>query len=321
MKLTIETIHVRAIYRSPSHLPIWEVIDKAGIWEKVGVEVTSFEFCSSSATTEKALFAGEIDFVSGNHISPYALVAEGKPIVSIASPGNSVNDRLVSRKPVQSLAEIEGGRLGDTAIRDSAGGYHHPRGNHMLYILRAGLELEDVEWVKLAEDTHALRDVLPGAFKAGEIDAALVTGNTDVYEEAGLHVLPLEPLPMINGPTITTAMNVLRERPELGERLVKALVLGIHYAKTHREETETMLAELKERVPASGGRYNSVTKLASKPYPDIRGVANAYKLCCMDAPKAEELSPMSLWDLHYLRDLDDSGFIDELYEAEPVPGS
>ena len=144
-----EPIRVRAIYRSPSHLPIWEVIDKAGIWEKVGIEVTSFEFCNSSATTERALFAGEIDFVSGNHISPYALVAEGKPIVSIASPGNSVNDRLISRKPVQSLAEIEGGRLGDTAIRDSAGGYHHPRGNHMLYIMRAGLTLEDVEWVQL----------------------------------------------------------------------------------------------------------------------------------------------------------------------------
>lgn len=317
---TPEPIRIRGIYRSPTHLPIWEVLDKAGIWQEVGIEVTSFEFNNSSATTEKALFSGEIDFVSGNHISPYALVAEGKPIVSIASPGNSVNDRLVSRKPVQSLAEIEGGRLGDTAIRDSAGGYHHPRGNHMLYILRAGLTLDDVEWVKLAEDTHALRDVLPAAFKAGEIDAALVTGNTDVYEEAGLHVLPLEPLPMINGPTITTAMNVLRDRPGLGERMVKAMVLGIHYAKTHRAETEAILADLKERIPASGGRYNSVTKLASKPYPDIRGVANAYKLCCMDAPKAEELSPMSLWDLHYLRDLDDSGFIDELYAAEPIPG-
>ena len=315
-----EPTRIRGIYRSPTHLPIWEVLEEAGIWREVGIEVTSFEFCNSSATTEKALFAGEIDFVSGNHISPYALVAEGKPIVSIASPGNSVNDRLISRKPVRSLSEIEGARIGDTAIRDAAGGYHHPRGNHMLYIMRAGLKLDDVEWVPLAEDTHALRDVLPDAFEAGRIDAALVTGNTDAYERAGLHVLPLEPLPMINGPTITTGMNVLRERPGLGERLVKAMVLGIHFAKTQRTRTEAILADLKERIPASGGRYASVTKLASKPYPDIRGVANAYKLCCMDAPKAEELSPMSLWDLHYLRDLDDSGFIDELYASEPGPG-
>ena len=56
-------------------------------------------------------------------------------------------------------------------------------------------------------------------------------------------------------------------------------------------------------------------KLASKPYPDIRGVANAYRLCCMDAPKAQESSPLSLWDLHYLRELDDTGFIDRLYAS------
>ena len=120
---------------------------------------------------------------------------------------------------------------------------------------------------------------------------------------------------MINGPTITTAMNVLRERPGLGGRLVKAPVMGIHFAKTQRAETEAVLADLKQRIPASGGRYASVTKLASKPYPDIRGVANAYRLCCMDAPKAQELSPLSLWDLHYLRELDDTGFIDRLYAS------
>lgn len=310
-----EPVRIRGIYRSPTHLPIWEVLDKAGVWRDVGIEVAAFEYCNSSATTELALFRGDIDFVSGNHISPYALVAEGKPIVSLASPGNSVNDRLVSREPVQSLAEVKGRRLGDTAIRDAAGGYHHPRGNHMLYVLRAGLALDDVEWVPLAEDTHALRGVLPQAFEAGKVDAALVTGNTEAYERAGLHVLPLEPLPMINGPTITTAMNVLRERPGLGERLVKALVMGIHFAKTRRAETEAILADLKQRIPASGGRYASVAKLASKPYPDIRGVANAYRLCCMDAPKAQELSPMSLWDLHYLRELDDTGFIDRLYAS------
>ena len=51
-----EPIRLRGIYRSPTHLPIWEVLDKAGIWQEVGIEVTSFEFCNSSATTEKALF-------------------------------------------------------------------------------------------------------------------------------------------------------------------------------------------------------------------------------------------------------------------------
>jgi hypothetical protein len=28
------------------------------------------------------------------------------------------------------------------------------------------------------------------------------------------------------------------------------------------------------------------------------------------------LSPMALWDLHYLRELDNSGFIDKLYKRK-----
>jgi hypothetical protein len=61
-------------------------------------------------------------------------------------------------------------------------------------------------------------------------------------------------------------------------------------------------------------QYRSVSKLLPKPYPDHEAVANAYKLCCLKNPEAEEMSPMALWDLHYLRELDNSGFIDELYK-------
>ena len=62
--------------------------------------------------------------------------------------------------------------------------------------------------------------------------------------------------------------------------------------------------------------YNSVAKLAVKPYPDHQAVANAYRLCCMKAPVAKEISPLAMWDLHFLRQLDDSGFIEGLYDAK-----
>ena len=95
-------MEIRGFYRSHSHLPIWEVMDKAGIWDRVGLKVT-FEFCDSSSAAEKALFDGSVDFVSGNHISPYLLVRRGKPIVSLTSPSNSVNDKLVARFPIKEV--------------------------------------------------------------------------------------------------------------------------------------------------------------------------------------------------------------------------
>jgi hypothetical protein len=71
---------------------------------------------------------------------------------------------------------------------------------------------------------------------------------------------------------------------------------------------------LRRREPQAGrATYNSVAKLQSKPYPALGGIINAYTLCCLKDPQAKELSPLALWDMHYLRDLDDSGFIDRLY--------
>ena len=309
-----EPMEIRGFFRSHSHLPIWEVLEEAGFWRQVGLKV-SFEFCDSSNIAEPALFDGSIDFISGNHITPYALVARGKPIVSLASPSNSVNDRLVSRAPVASLAELKGKRIGDTTLTDPAGGYHHLRGNHMLYVLRAGLKLDDVQWVELADRMDELRAAQLEALQSGRIDATFVTGGTEKFEKAGLPVLKLEPLPMVNGPTLTTTVRTLARKDRLGERLVKAMILGIHFARTRREETERILDGLRKREPeARSVGYNSVAKLLAKPYPDPKAIANAYELCRMKAPEAGEVSPFALWDLHYLRELDDSGFIDRLYE-------
>ena len=151
-----ETMEIRGFFRSHSHLPIWEVMEKAGIWAQVGLKV-HFEFCGSSEAAEKALFGGDVDFVSGNHISPYLLVKRGKPIVCLSSPSNSVNDRLVTRLPVKQVSDLRGKKIGDTTLVDSIGGYHHPRGNHMLYVLRGGLKLDEVEWVELSESNDEFK--------------------------------------------------------------------------------------------------------------------------------------------------------------------
>ena len=80
--------------------------------------------------------------------------------------------------------------------------------------------------------------------------------------------LQLPRLPMINGPTLTTTVTALNKYDRFGERLVLAQVLGIHFGRTRKEETEKILEGLKRREPeARSVSYNSVAKLAMKPYP------------------------------------------------------
>src|ERR1043166_2259957 len=256
-----EPLEIRGYYRSHSHLPIWEIMEKAGMWQRVGLKV-SFEFCNSSSAAEKALFEGSIDFVSGNHISPYLLVRRGQPIVCLSSPSNSVNDKLVARFPVKEISELRGKRIGDTTLVDSIGGYHHPRGNHMLYVMRGGLRLDEVEWVELTESNDEFKAMQGEVLKSGKGDAIFVTGNTEQFEQAGLHTLSLDRLPMINGPTLTSTLTTLQKKPGLAERLVKAQVMGIHYARTRRGETEKILEGLRQRVPqCKSVNYRSVAKL------------------------------------------------------------
>ena len=310
-----EPVEIRGYFRAYSHLPIWEVMDKAGIWEKVGIKMRGMEYCASPPEAEGALFDGKIDFISGNHITPYALVGQGKPIVCLASPSNSVRDRLVSREPVQFLADLRGKKIVDLALEGRVAGFNHLRGNHMLYILRAGLKLDDVQWVEIGEDGGPeFRKKQFELITSGKADAALITGGTAQYEEAGCHVLQLDPLPMVNGPTLTTAITALERKDRLGERMVKAMVMGIHFARTQREQTERILDGLKKREPeAASVRYESLTRMPIKPYPALDAVANAYELCLMKVPEAKDFSPLALWDTHYLRGLDQSGFIDGLY--------
>jgi ABC-type nitrate/sulfonate/bicarbonate transport system substrate-binding protein len=300
-------LKIRGVYRSGSHLPVWEVMQEAGIWEKVGLDLVSFDYCAMPPDAERALFKGDIDFISGDHLTPYGLVAQGKPIVSIASPVNSQNASVASREPINSIQDLRGKRIADTPMEGRNGGFHHGRGNHMMYLIRAGIDINEVHWV---EDENS--DAQFEALKSGKADARFISGAGERYKELGLHVLSLGLLPMINGPTLTTSYTALQKKKGLGERLVKAMVLGIHFAKTKRDKTEKILQNLSKKK-GEPFQYRSLERMPKKPYPDPQGVINAYELGCIKSPEAKQVSPLALWDLHYLRELDNSGFIDKLY--------
>lgn len=308
---------MRGIYRSATHLPIWAVLRDAGIWDRVGLELTQFDYVDDSSIAEHLLLSGEIDFISGNHISTYTQFFEGQPIVHLTSPSNSVHDTVATREPISSVAELRGKRLGETMQISPTGGYAHNRGNHVLYLMRDGVQPTEVEWVELAPKmSDDFRRKQLEAMQDGRIDATFVTGDTQEYEEAGFSLFHPERLPMINGPTITCSSATLRRRPELADRLVKAQILGIHFANAHTDQTNEILARLaRDEAEVRGATADRITRFPRKPYPELPAVANAYELACLQTPETRQVSPLALWNLHYLRELDDSGFIDNLYAA------
>ena len=54
--------------------------------------------------------------------------------------------------------------------------------------------------------------------------------------------------------------------------------------------------------------------MPKKPYPSIKGVKALLELAAKDRPEAAKLSPERFVNISLLKELDESGFIDRLYQ-------
>ena len=304
------------------HSQLWELAEKSGILGEQNLSIASQEEADHAGEADDKLFAKKIDFIVGNHISPYVNMAHGLPVVCIASPGNWIRDRVVSREAITSLEQFKekGLRIADSFLTDEHGGINHGRGNHVNDVWRAGFAPGQAEWFELAHlGTPELQPAVVNAVKTGKADVGFVGGrNVEAIEREGLHVSALPTIPMVNGSTITTTYEALARTEKLGDRLVRAMVETIHFAKINPEKAQDLLsAKLGKPYHEHGGRVQQVSRYRSKPYPDTDGVQNAYELAALKFEEAREVWPLALWDMHYLRELDQTGFIDELIQEEP----
>jgi hypothetical protein len=57
-----------------------------------------------------------------------------------------------------------------------------------------------------------------------------------------------------------------------------------------------------------------VHSLERKPYPSVEAITNVFQLAVRRNPEIANFNPLALWDSHYVRELDDSRYIDQLYK-------
>ena len=90
--------------------------------------------------------------------------------------------------------------------------------------------------------------------------------------------------------------------------------------KTQKERTKELLwealsAKLHFDDAAIDRLYEDVNStMQKKPYPSTDAIYNTFALALGDYPELKDMNPVSMWDLHFLRELDDEGFIDGLYK-------
>jgi hypothetical protein len=127
-------------------------------------------------------------------------------------------------------------------------------------------------------------------------------------------------MPMIEGVTITTTTTYVNRHQDEVRLLLLALVDAIHFFKTRREDTLDIFKRrcrdvLKFQSEEEMALFyeNQEKSLERKPYPTAEAIENVFALAVRENPAIRDFNPLALWDLHYVREIDDSGYIDRLY--------
>jgi NitT/TauT family transport system substrate-binding protein len=310
-------------YRSSSHLSLLHVIGGSGAWEKHGLEV-NYDFHISAKDAHSAVAEGSIEFVGGNHVSTYAKRAHGDRWVYLAQTMNILNHALMVRQDsgINCVADLKGKTVGSFGA--------HPGLNNWLFLKQNGLDEDrgDVTFLrkvsqkgKLDYDPNALSKEAPlDMVVNGKVDAYFINAPADlIARRAGLKIIEIDPLPMIWFTTVSSSMPFVAKHPDIVEKFLKGLIEGIAFLKTHRTESIKIIqSKYKEEgnldAEAATHLYQALAKgVEAKPYPTLEAISNVYLEAQHQDAAAKKTNPMELWDMHHLRRIDDSGFIDALY--------
>jgi ABC-type nitrate/sulfonate/bicarbonate transport system substrate-binding protein len=320
-------------YRASTHLNLLHVISESGAWAKHGLDV-NYDFQISKTDAHRAVASGEVEFVGGNHISTYGHRARGDKWVYLGQTLNAVHPKLVVRPDsgISGIADLRGRKVGTRG--------HHPGLNDWLLLKQRGLDVDrdEVELVRKVDglETAEAAEQLEGAAAAaaktqkraplwqwvrdGKVDAALLLAPAHLFAaDAGLKVIDIEPLPMIWFTTISSSLPFVERHPEIVERFLKGLIEGVHFFKTQPEQSISIIERRYNKegqlshAQATYIYHQLAPLLAPKLYPTMAAVANVYEEAKREDADAGRINPMELWDLHHIRRLDDTGFIDGLY--------
>ncbi len=287
--------------------PIW-IAKETGLFEKNGFDATVI-FISGSIRGIQAILAGDIPIGEGGGPGLVSARLAGGDVVAVAGTINVLPYYLVAQPTIKRPEDLRG----------KIGG-NHIAGTTAEFALRMSLKKLGIDPLKDVQ----LR-VIGGTI---ERMAALQKGlvNFTVVTETGKSIAEKNGFPTVvdmiaqgipfpqNG--IYTSAKLIRERPDMVRRYIKAYVEAIHYYKTHKEESLKILKKY-SRVEDRGVLEDSWEwhrrYFPNVPYPTVEG----YQLILQDLaatnPKAAKANAKEMVDMRFIKELEDSGFIKNLY--------
>ena len=301
---------------SAGHAPLWMTYE-AGLFRKHGLDA-QIVFVEGGSTAVQTLISGDVALAQMAGAAPLQSNLKGSDVVMVAGVLNTMPFQLVVAKNIKKPEQLKGKAL--AVSRFGSGSDFATR-----YALnRYGLVPDkDVAILEIGSQPARF-----AALERGKVQGVMVqVPFTLMAKKMGFNILAdLRMLGLEYQHTaLSTTRALIKSRPDLVRNVVKAYVEGIHYYKTHPREALAVLRKylkthdteaLRETYEAIG-----LGLLPEKPYPTLKGIDVMLRELAGKEPKAETVRPEQFVDLAFVKELDDSGFIDRLYKTERVAAS
>ena len=124
----------------------------------------------------------------------------------------------------------------------------------------------------------------------------------------------------LTGSDVVATKNLMEERPEVLENILKALIEGMGFFVNPRNKAtvlKTMTTRLRLSDPAAAeeGYMHLARSIETKPYPSsITGLENLQKFMKTQDPRVGGLKAETLNEPRFIRKLDESGFLDKVFK-------
>src|SRR5258705_7280100 len=285
------------------------IAKETGIFAKNGLDVQLIYF-GGGTTATMSLISGETPITQTAGPGIVNAVLSGSDAVMIAGGVTTLDYWLLSRPEIKTPEQLKGGAVAISRF-----------GSASDFIVRYALQRIGLTPIK---DVAILQvGALPDRLAAMETKRvqATVLAPPAMYmaQKRGYHIMAdVAALGLAYQATgVGTTRKYIREHPDVVRKYVKSQIDAVHRFKTDRETSIKVLARyltLKEKDILDRTYDGAVAenKLPAKQYPTIEGI----KTILAADPKAKNAKPEDFVDMRFIKELDDSGYIDKLYKAK-----
>ena len=293
---------------SAAGLPAW-MAKESGIFRKNGLDVQIVYFRGGTITA-MALIAREtpISQISGPPVVSAAL--KGADAVMIAG-GNVIAEYWLMSKPeIKTAEQLKGGSVAISVFGGLADSMAR------IALQRLGLNpVKDVTLLQIGTIPERL-----SALDSGKVQAAMLSSPDNFRgQKRGLYNLMAVRLPY-QGIGVATTRTIIRENPDVVRRYIRSQIEAVHRLKTDRETGMRVLAKylaLQDKEILQKAYDDGVNDeiLPPKQYPTLEGIKKILEPLGETDPKAKAAKPEDFVDMRSVRELDESGFTNDLYKG------